>query len=536
MIRLTLENRLNKPLLHIDQLTLRFAAAPPVVNALNLTLNAGEKLALVGESGSGKSVLARAILQLDSAVQISGEICFEGVSLSKASQSQLRALRGRKIAMIFQEPMTALNPLQTIGQQIAEVLELHLGYSPQQQRARAVELLHRTGIVDAEQKLKRYPHQLSGGQRQRAMIAMALAGEPELLIADEPTTALDVTVQAQILTLLADIQRERGMAILLISHDLNLVRHFADRVAVMQRGQIVEVGECAAIFQAPQHGYTRQLLAARPSRLANAEYASETTCLVAKGLSHQYAQAGRFFWQRQWQTVLAPLDMQVCAGETLAIVGESGSGKTTLVLALLRLLQAGRGSGAIELQQQNFSSLRGAALRLARRQIQIVFQDPFAALSPRMTVGELVGEGLLVHRPHLTLAEREQWVAQALIEVGLEVAMMTRYPHEFSGGQRQRIAIARALIVQPQIVILDEPTSALDATVQQQVLALLAKLQREHSLSYILVSHDMAVVRAMAHRVLVLKDGQVQEQGPVEQLFAQPQSDYTRTLIAAGQC
>lgn len=521
-------------LLRIEQLSLCFPGAEPVVRGVNLQICAGEKLALVGESGSGKSVLARAILQLDQRVCATGAIQLQQLDLLRASPAQLRTIRGRRVAMIFQEPMSALNPLQTIGQQIGEVLQLHLGYSPQQQQIRAAELLQRTGIVDAVAKLRRYPHQLSGGQRQRVMIAMALAGEPELLIADEPTTALDMTVQAQILSLLADIQQERGMAVLLISHDLNLVRHFADRVAVMQRGQIVETAPTLQLFSHAQHPYTQQLLAARPQRVADELAEQGAQCLQAHGLSHQYAQPGRFFWQHHWQEVLSPLDLQLHQGETLAVVGESGSGKTTLVLALLRLLQAGRGAGQIQLGGRLFSQLKGAALRLARRDIQIVFQDPFSALSPRMTVGEIVGEGLLVHRPQLSATEREQSVIEVMQAVGLNADMLGRYPHEFSGGQRQRIAIARALIVQPKILILDEPTSALDATVQQQVLQLLADLQRQRGLSYILVSHDMAVVRALAHRVLVLKDGLIQEQASAGELFDAPRSDYTRRLISAG--
>ncbi|WP_410497550.1 ABC transporter ATP-binding protein [Chitinibacter sp. S2-10] len=535
-------------LLSLQQLSLSFATNQ-VVEQVDLQLAAGEKLALVGESGSGKSVLARAILQLDHQVSASGRIIFDGLSLLDASPAQLRAIRGKRIAMIFQEPMSALNPLQTIGRQIAEVLQLHLGYSPQQQVSKAIELLTRTGIAPdsagAAPMLARYPHQLSGGQRQRVMIAMALAGEPDILIADEPTTALDVTVQAQILQLLADLQRERGMALIMITHDLNLVRRFfnqgSDRVAVMQQGRIVEIAPTEVLFTQPQHEYTKKLLAARPKRIAVAAPIARVECLSARQLSHSYAQRGTFawrFWQaagrQKWQTVLAPLDLQLHRAETLAVVGESGSGKTTLALALLRLLQSGRGSGQISLGGQEFDSLRGDTLRRARSKIQIVLQDPFAALSPRMSVAEIVGEGLLVHQRELSRGERESRVVQALLEVGLAPESMHRYPHEFSGGQRQRIAIARALIVQPEILILDEPTSALDATVQQQVLQLLADLQRKHGLSYILISHDMAVVQALAHRVLVLRDGVMQEEADVETLFSAPENAYTRQLLSAA--
>ncbi|QLG88394.1 ABC transporter ATP-binding protein [Chitinibacter bivalviorum] len=526
-------------LLQLQNLTLRFGAqAEPVVREVNLTLKAGEKLALVGESGSGKSVLARSILQLDRHVLGSGAIQYAGQELLGAPNALLREIRGRRIAMIFQEPMTALNPLQTVGQQISEILLMSMGYSTKTANQRAIELLLRTGISDAADKLNRFPHQLSGGQRQRVMIAMALAGEPEILIADEPTTALDVTVQAQILTLLADIQRERNMAVLLISHDLNLVRRFCnqegDHVAVMQRGQIVEYGPTEALFAAPQHHYTQTLLAARPQRMAALQPAPQPASLLVRQLSHAYSQAGRYFWQKAWVTVLQPIDLTLQAGETLAVVGESGSGKTTLVLSLLRLLQAGRTGGEVDLNGERFDALSGDALRTARREIQIVFQDPFAALSPRMSVAEIVAEGLRVHQPTLSASERRQRAAQALLEVGLSAEMMDRFPHEFSGGQRQRIAIARALIISPRILILDEPTSALDATIQQQILQLLADLQRQRGLSYILVSHDLAVVRAMAHRVIVLRAGVVQEQGEIDAVFQQPQSVYTQQLLSVA--
>ena len=523
------------PLLALEALSLQFAGhATPVVREVTLSIARGEKVPLVGESGSGKSVLARALLQLDAGLQCQGQIRLEGQPLLGVPGVNWRQIRGHRIAMIFQEPMSALNPLQRVGQQIAEVVQLHLGWPDAQAWQEAARLLAQTGIHDAA-KLQRYPHQLSGGQRQRVMIAMALAGEPDLLIADEPTTALDVTVQAQILALLAQLQQQRGLAVLLISHDLHLVRRFAERVAVMQQGQLVEVAATETLFQAPRHVYTRQLLAARPQRVAPAVAAGAPVQLAVQGLSHAYPAPGRWFWQSRLQTQLQPLDFSLAQGETLAIVGESGSGKTTLALALLRLLAAGRSSGEVRCFAQVFSALRGAALARARRHMQLVFQDPFASLSPRQTVLELVEEGLLVHAPALSAAERRERVCAVLAEVGLPADILGRYPHAFSGGQRQRLALARALIVEPQILLLDEPTSALDASMQQQVLSLLATLQARRGLSYILITHDLAVVQALAHQVLVLKDGVVVERGPVAQVFAQPQQAYTQQLLQASE-
>ncbi len=541
---MSLEEKLFEPaenhaLLTINNVSIQFAGqSEAVVSEVSLSLHAGEKLALVGESGSGKSVLARSILRLDSGVHVSGEIYFQGRDVLRLPLAELRGIRGRKIAMIFQEPMTSLNPLQTVEQQICEVLSLHLGYSAQAARNKACELLLSTGISDAADKLTAFPHQLSGGQRQRVMIAMALAGEPDILIADEPTTALDVTVQAQILDLLTQLQAKHRMALLFITHDLNLVRRFADRVAVMQGGKIVEVAAVKSLFSSPQHPCTQKLLAARPSRVASPFSHSAPIALQVKQLTHAYPKA-RSWFRTGLKMALEPLDFKLMKGETLAVVGESGSGKTTLALALLRLLAAGRSEGSVLLADQNsvlqvFDQLKGAALRQARQSIQIVFQDPFAALSPRQTILDIVGEGLLVHQSTMSKKNRRESVIAALNEVGLGADILERYPHEFSGGQRQRIAIARVLIMQAKVIILDEPTSALDATVQQQVLQLLAQLQQKFGLTYILISHDLAVVRALAHQVLVLRHGRVMESGDLEQVFAAPKHEYTKQLLMAS--
>ena len=528
-------------LLAIKNLSVCFAGHEhPVVRDVSLSLRAGETLALVGESGSGKSVLARSILRLDAGVQLSGEVSLYGQDLLQLPLADLRKIRGRKVAMIFQEPMTALNPLQTVGQQITEVLELHMGYGKQAAINRASELLLSTGIAEVADKLSSFPHQLSGGQRQRVMIAMALAGEPEILIADEPTTALDVTVQAQILDLLTQLQVKYRMALLFITHDLNLVRRFADRVAVMQKGEVVELAPVETLFSTPNHPYTKALLAARPQRIALPLVQTAEVALQVEQLTHAYPKAKSWF-RVGLKTALEPLNFTLKRGETLAVVGESGSGKTTLALALLRLLAAGQSNGRVLLLGKNaklqaFESLKGVALRQARQSIQVVFQDPFAALSPRQTVFDIVGEGLLVHCAEITKAERRARVIAALTEVGLSKEMLERYPHEFSGGQRQRIAIARVLIMQPKVVVLDEPTSALDATVQQQVLQLLAQLQVKHGLSYILISHDLAVVRALAHQVMVLRQGRVVESGSIDQVFSAPQQEYTKHLLEASVC
>ena len=523
---------MSQNLLEVDGLGVRFAAMTrPAVEGFSLVLAAGEKLALVGESGSGKSVTARAILRLDGTAAYSGAIRFAGENLLAASEARLRAVRGSRIAMIFQEPMTALNPLYTIGDQIDEVLRLHRGLDRHAARRETVSLLEQVGIDDPSRRAQSFVHQLSGGQRQRAMIAMALAGEPELLIADEPTTALDVTLQAQILALLERLQRERNMALLLITHDLNLVRGFADRVAVMKSGSIVESAPVAELFANPREAYTQELLASRPQRLAVPVPDADEPLLVAEGLAQTYRKRG--FWRDELFQALTPVDFKLHRSETLAVVGESGSGKTSLALALLRL-DAGA-KGRIVCSGKRFDELAGGALRRARRRMQIVFQDPFGALSPRQTVAEIVTEGLLVHEPQMRVPERRERAAAVLAQVGLDETLLDRYPHEFSGGQRQRIAIARALILKPDLLVLDEPTSALDATVQKQVLELLVSLQRQYGIAYLLITHDLALVASLAHRVMVLNRGRVVESGEVEQVLRAPQHPYTRALLAASR-
>jgi len=498
-----------------------------VVSSVGFSVAAGEKVALVGESGSGKTVTAQALMQLNPDVRLSGSIRLAGEELLGAREKRLQQIRGRDMAMIFQEPMHALNPLFTIGRQIAESLTLHLGLDARAARQEAARLLQRTGLT--EDRLDSYPFQLSGGQRQRAMIAMAVACQPRLLIADEPTTALDVTIQAQILSLLDDLQQETGMAVLFITHDLNLVRRFADKVVVMRGGLVVETGKVEQVFSRPAHPYTAELLASRPEVLID-EAEAGALRLQAADISVSYPQKHGWFGRRD-VTVLHRLALSVPAGQTLGIVGESGSGKTTLGLALLRLLPS---QGRIRLDDTDLTALSGSALRHARQHFQVVFQDPFASLSPRRTVGQIVAEGLQLHQPMLDEREIRQRVASTLSEVGLHPECMARYPHEFSGGQRQRIAIARALIIRPQLILLDEPTSALDATLQKQVLQLLRSLQRKYGLSYLFISHDLAVIRAMAHQVLVLQGGKVVEQGPTRQVFEQAQAAYTRQLLAAA--
>ncbi|TCS34763.1 microcin C transport system ATP-binding protein [Paucimonas lemoignei] len=519
-------------LLQIQNLSVAFGGNT-VVDDVSLTVAPGEKLALVGESGSGKTVTALSVLRLNQDAQYRGRILFEGQDLLQKPESAMRAVRGKDVAMIFQEPMTALNPLFTIGNQIAEVLMLHEGLSAKHAALQAVALLEKTGIPEPARRALSYPHQLSGGQRQRAMIAMALACRPKLLIADEPTTALDVTIQVQILELLNQLQREENMAVLMISHDLNLVSHFADRVGVMEKGRLVEMAPTRELFANPREAYTRKLLNSRPQRMVQKAPADGNALLQAHGVRCVFDTRRGWFKKTPFVAV-DTVDVQLRPHETLGIVGESGSGKSTLGMALLRLSSA-RVDGRIVFDNQPVSDMSSGQVRPLRAKMQVVFQDPFASLSPRRTVEQIVGEGLALHQPGLGKEELRAAVASALEEVGLTAAMMTRYPHEFSGGQRQRIAIARALVLKPELLLLDEPTSALDVSVQMQVLHLLAELQRKYGLAYIFISHDLAVIRAMAHRVLVMKDGKVVESGTAEEVLSQPRQEYTRRLLAAAQ-
>jgi len=522
------------PLLSLRNLSVDFGPSR-VVADLSLDIAPGEKFALVGESGSGKTVTALSILGLNQNATCSGQIIWfdeagRETDLLTLDERRLRSFRGRDVAMIFQEPMTALNPLYTIGNQIVESLQLHEGLSGAAAAQRAINLLQRTGVPEPERRFASYPHQLSGGQRQRAMIAMALACRPRLLIADEPTTALDVTIQAQILALLDELQQEFGMAVLLITHDLNLVRRFAGRVGVMRAGSLVETAPTAHLFGSAQHDYTRQLLDSRPQRAVVPVSAEAPPLLEANGITCAFA-IKRGWFRRDRFLAVAEADLQLRRGETLGVVGESGSGKTTLGLSLLRLQEC---TGSIRFAGERLDGLPQSSLRHRRKRMQIVFQDPFSSLSPRRTVEQLLGEGLDLHFPELRPGERRRRILQVLDEVGLEESMLGRYPHEFSGGQRQRIAIARVVVLRPELLMLDEPTSALDATVQQQVLTLLADLQRHHAMSYLLITHDLAVIRAVAHRVIVMKDGRIVEQGETEAVLSRPQQAYTRELLAAA--
>ena len=521
-----------RPLLQVRGLHVRFGTHD-VVRGVDFDVAAGEKVALVGESGSGKTVSALAILRLLDGASQAGSVIFDGRDLGALTPAQMRALRGRDIAMIFQEPMTALNPLHPVGRQVAEVLELHEGLPRRAAWARAVELLAQTGIAEPARRALDYPHQLSGGQRQRVMIAMALACRPRLLLADEPTTALDVTVRRQILDLLDALQAEHGLAMLFITHDLNLVRRYAHRVAVMQQGQVVETGSVDKVFAAPRHPYTRMLLGSRPARLVASVGAESAPALQAHGLQVRFARSGGL-WRKQWVTVLDGIDLQLGAGRTLGVVGESGSGKSTLALALLGLLR--RQGGTVDLLGADPAVLSARAMRPLRARAQMVFQDPFSSLSPRRTIAQIVAEGLEVHRPAMDAGQRLQRVRQMLAEVGLPLSdvELQRYPHAFSGGQRQRIALARALILAPQLLVLDEPTSSLDVFAQQQILQLLRRLQRERGLSYLFISHDVGVVAAMAHRIAVLRQGRLLLCGDAARLLADPPPGYVGTLLAAA--
>jgi microcin C transport system ATP-binding protein len=524
----------NQSLLTLSDLTVRFGQmdeGPAAVESLSLTIEPGERLALVGESGSGKTVTALAVLGLVPDAQVTGQVLWQGEDLLDASAIRLQSMRGSEIAMVFQEPMTALNPLLTVGQQIAEVLQTHEGLAPVQAMQRAGELMERVGIDSAEHAVMAYPHQLSGGQRQRVLIAMALACRPKLLIADEPTTALDVTLKQQVLDLLLDLQRETGMAILMITHDLPMVRRFAQRVAVMQTGRLVEVKETAALFSAPEQAYTKQLIAAEPVPLVGPAQKGPIMVEVRQ-LQCSYPIGGSWFRPR-YRSVVNGVSFVATKGETLGIVGESGSGKTTLGLALLRLSSA-LVKGQIRLDDHDIIGLTSKTLRGLRRDFQVVFQDPFSALSPRRTIAQILEEGLLLHAPQLDASERQQRCEQALSEVGMPIEALGRYPHAFSGGQRQRIAIARALIVEPKLLLLDEPTSALDVSVQKQILELLVGLQQAKGLTYVLISHDLAVMRAMAHRVLVMRHGNIVEFGATEHVLQRPRQPYTQNLLDAA--
>ena len=525
-------------LLNVQNLGVHFHLEDQVVEAVrgvSFHIEKGETVALVGESGSGKSVSALSVLQLlpyPRAAHPHGSVQFDGEEMLHAPQERLQQLRGDRIAMIFQEPMTSLNPLHTIEKQIGETLMLHRKMTREQAREHTLNLLEKVHLPDPETRLKSYPHQLSGGQRQRVMIAMALANEPDLLIADEPTTALDVTIQAQILKLLKSLQDEFGMAILLITHDLTIVRHVADRVYVMTQGKIVEEGDTARIFEQPQHTYTQKLLNAQPKGTATALNGSTPIVVEADNLKVWFPiQRGLLRRTIGHIKAVDGISVTIRAGHTVGVVGESGSGKTTLGLALLRLLSS---QGAIAFNGQGIQGLPSKTLRPLRREMQIVFQDPFGSLSPRLSVFHIIAEGLRVHNMGDSDHKRRDLVAEIMDEVGLEPEMMDRFPHEFSGGQRQRIAIARAMVLRPRFVVLDEPTSALDMTVQSQIIDLLRRLQKDHDLAYLFISHDLRVVRALANELVVMKDGIVVEHGTTETLFANPQTDYTRELITAA--
>jgi microcin C transport system ATP-binding protein len=528
------------PLLSVRDLAVDFrvpGSTAPVhaVRGVSFDIRKGETMALVGESGSGKSVTALSVLQLlpyPAASHPSGSILLDGQELVGAPEPLLRRIRGDRIAMVFQEPMTSLNPLHSVERQVSETLILHKRLDKNAARARTLELLHLVGLRDAERRLTAYPDELSGGQRQRVMIAMALANEPDLLIADEPTTALDVTIQAQILKLLADLKARLNMAMLLITHDLGIVRRMADRVAVMRRGEIVEAGAAHEVFAAPKHGYTQTLLAAEPKGKPVRTGPVPAPIVEAQNIRVYFPIKGGVF--RRTVDVVKAVDdvsLTIPAGRTVGVVGESGSGKTTLGLALLRLVKA---TGTVVFQGRNLADVTRSDLRPLRRHMQIVFQDPFSSLSPRMSVGEIVGEGLAVHGIGGNGAEREARIVEALSEVGLDPDDRFRYPHEFSGGQRQRISIARAIALKPELIILDEPTSALDVSVQAQIVDLLRELQDRHGLAYLFISHDLKVVRALADEVIVLQDGRTVESGPAERIFEAPKTAYTRALIAAA--
>jgi microcin C transport system ATP-binding protein len=526
------------PLLSVRDLSVAFSQGGQTslaVDHVSFDIAKGETLALVGESGSGKSVSALSVLKLlpyPPASHPSGEILFGGQDLMRLGENGLRKVRGNKITMIFQEPMTSLNPLHTIEQQIVEVLKLHRGMGDAQARKRTLDLLNEVGIREPEKRLDAYPHQLSGGQRQRVMIAMALANEPELLIADEPTTALDVTVQAQILLLLDTLKKNNGMSMLFITHDLGIVRKIADRVCVMTKGKVVEIGPTKDIFANPQHEYTRHLLAAEPRGKPPVADPAAKAVMHGEDVKVWFPIKQGFFRKTvDHVKAVDGIDVTVREGQTLGIVGESGSGKTTLGLALARMISS---TGKIRFDGRDIDALSFNEMRPLRRELQIVFQDPYGSLSPRMSVSEIIEEGLKIHEPGLSADERDDRIVDVLREVGLDPETRFRYPHEFSGGQRQRIAIARAMVLKPRFVMLDEPTSALDMSVQAQVVDLLRDLQAKHNLAYLFISHDLKVVRALANEVIVMRNGKVVEAGPSAQIFEAPRTDYTKALISAA--
>ncbi|MGY4475995.1 ABC transporter ATP-binding protein [Bradyrhizobium sp. USDA 3364] len=524
----------NQPLLDVSDLSVAFGRSV-AVDGISFSIKRGECVALVGESGSGKSVSALSVLKLlpyPTASHPTGAIHFRGRDLLTASDQEMREVRGNDISIIFQEPMTSLNPLQTVETQIGEILSLHKGVSGSAARARTLQLLGQVGIPEPETRLKSYPHQLSGGQRQRVMIAMALANEPDLLIADEPTTALDVTVQAQILALLAEIRARLGMSLLFITHDLGIVRRIADTVCVMNNGKIVEQGPVEQVFTAPKHAYTKALLAAEPKPDPAPPQPGAEVVMSADNLKVWFPiKRGLLRSTVGHIKAVDGVSLAVRKGETLGVVGESGSGKTTLGLALLRLISS---DGPIVFLGKDIQGLRFKQMRPFRRDMQIVFQDPFGSLSPRMSVADIIAEGLEVHQKQLSREEREARVIKALKDVGLDPEWRFRYPHEFSGGQRQRISIARAVVLEPNFVVLDEPTSALDMLLQAQMVDLLRDLQRKRDLTYMFISHDLRVVASLASHLIVMKSGKVEEEGPASELFKNPKSDYTRALFAAA--